>query len=98
MLKSKMSDCVLMVDAPGYLAQRFDLRRELKGIISCPPGAPRRPPELPAIAEYLIPLARDWFEVWDYPDCVGSANLATHSPWRSTRRAVEHVLIPSNVI
>ena len=52
MLKSKMSDGVLMVDVPGYLAQRFHIRRELKSIISCPPGAPRRRRELPAIAVF----------------------------------------------
>jgi hypothetical protein len=38
MLKRKMSDSVLMVDAPVYLARRFHILRELKGIVSGPQG------------------------------------------------------------
>jgi hypothetical protein len=93
-----MPDSVLMVDAPVYLARRFHILRELKSIISWPPGAPRRRRELPAIAEYSIPLQRDWFEVWGLSGCVGLCQFGYAFTIALTRRAVEHVLIPSNVI
>jgi hypothetical protein len=93
MLKSKMPDSVLMVDTPVHLARRFHILRELKSIISWPPGAPRRRRELPAIAGYLIPLPRDWFEVWGLSGCVGLCQFGYVFTMALTRRAVEHVLI-----
>jgi hypothetical protein len=48
--------------------------------------------------EYLIPLPRDWWRYGDYPDRVGLCQFGYAFTMALTRRAVEHVLIPSNVI
>ena len=45
----------------------------------------------------LIPLPRDWWRYGDYPDGVGLCQYGSAITWALTRRAVEHILIPSNV-